>query len=450
MEQWLPSQSVLYKIFKGKDEKTKWGEIQGTVTDQLDLVAYIASQVGMPNLQYLHFIEDQSHLPPPVGGVHTLLTGHAYYITGTVNLLAGNRIVMQEGSTLIGSSSETSYLNATLATGQVMITCIKRTPIRDLTIGLSPLSVGDQPEYLFVDGQGDPQSAIDWDRFNISGVYTLGEFNNVENVIVRDCAFLGAGDGFRFVGNFGSIVFEGSIFRDTFAGGILLDFSGVTAITRRIRIENTPIIVPIGSVGLNLPPAVPVPTEGYILEKVNFSGGGTCIQGVNGDDNKSLFINVRGQGVINSAATSHYYMQNNAVATTIGNVADYFKALGTTTQGGYTQRFSYPTSNRAQYIGALSQRFLATITCSLKSTNNQKLYIAVYYYNAANPLLSGIITDSISSNVTDGNGRIEMIAAQTFLQLNQNDYFEIHVRNGTSTAAVTVENMNVIATPATS
>ena len=178
-----------------------------------------------------------------------------------------------------------------------------------------------------------------------------------------------------------------------------------------------------------------VPVEGYILDTVNFAGGGTYITGVAFNDNKALFSNVN--GVENSASVGLMTMQGNATATTITTQGVAVKAAGSTTfQSSVSQKFSH-SDNRLTYTGSITRRFRVSVVASILASNNTQLGS----YIAKN---GSIISFSEIYTTADGNNRSENTAIQVITDLEENDYIEFFIENDTSTANVTVEDLSVI------
>lgn len=101
---------------------------------------------------------------------------------------------------------------------------------------------------------------------------------------------------------------------------------------------------------MNVSTSATISNEGYILDTINFAGGGTYITGVQFDDNKSLFVNCK--PISNSGNIAQYYMTANATTTTVGAIDTFYKVAGTTSSGTYVEKFTL-TNNRATYSGSL-------------------------------------------------------------------------------------------------
>jgi len=195
-------------------------------------------------------------------------------------------------------------------------------------------------------------------------------------------------------------------------------------------------IVAFGStVGIDVNTSATIPTEGYILDTINFSGGGTYTTGVDYLDNKVRWSDVR--GLVNTAEFGNYYMNNNATATTIASSGVAYKILGTTTANTINQKFTH-TNNRLTYTGGLDRNFQVSATVSFVTGNNKVIGL----YVAKN---GAIVTDSEMYATSSGSGRAESIHVQTVLELTANDYVELWIENDTDTTDITVEFLNFIA-----
>ena len=382
----------------------------------------IATQVG--NYKIISFLSD---LPEAVSNVITLEDNVTYFIANTIDLL-GDRLVGGANTTIIGGSSENSILTSTgLGVGVPLLSSIYTTPIRHI-------SFNDVDTAISFDGSTNPnEMALDWTGVNFVNVPNVGLVKDASNFIFDKGAFLNS-KGLSFDGTIGTIGFGNSLFRGDGLAGDLLRIESTCTITRRFRIIYSSVIAFGSTTGLNVNVSATIPVEGYILDTINFSGGGTYLSGVAVTDNKSLFVNCK--GIENSEEISQYYMNGNATATTIVSVGVSVKVAGTTTSSSVTQKFTN-TDNRATYIGSLTRFFKVTATLSLESGNNNQVGV----YIAKNGTL---INESEVYGTTSGSGRAENIVVQTLVQLSENDYIEIFVENDSATNNITVTDLNVI------
>src|SRR5574343_207598 len=299
-------------------------------------------QVQIDGFDRQIFVSRKDHLPSPIGGVITLLDNYTYYFTNVVDLL-GDRIVCGDNTTIIGTSSENARIKSTGLVGQALITSYYSLPIRGITfeadIALNLNGAGEDNTLPFL------TKALDWFGVNFSNCNTIGTIKNFSNFIASDCAFLNS-QGLTFDGTIGTIGFSQNIF-DAMSGGTIIVIPNTANITRRFRIIYSAFIILSGETGINFSTSAIVHTESYILDTVNFSGGGSYIVGVQYSDNKSLFSDCK--GISNSASISQYYMVNNTTATTIATTNTFVKILGTTTSGLFVERFSL-ANNRATYL----------------------------------------------------------------------------------------------------
>ena len=372
------------------------------------------------------FVTAKSDLPTPVSNVITLANNITYYFTTTVDLL-GDRLVGGENTVILGASSENSRITSTgLGVGIALFTTEWTTPIRHVTFQ-------DVDTALDIDGSVNSPLALDWTGVNFLNVPNIGLIDTADNFIYSKGAFLNS-QNLQFDGSHGTIGIDNSIFVGSGSAGNILDILSTCTITRRFRLIYSSMVVFGSSVGINVNSSATIPTEGYILDTINFSGGGTYLSGVSYTDNKTRFVNSK--GIDNTAEIGNYYMTNNATATTISTVDTPVKASGTTTANAINQKFTH-TDNRLTYVGALIRDFQVTATISLTSGNNKVIGV----YVAKN---GTVITSSEMYSTTSGSGRAESLTCQTILELNENDYVEIWVENSSNSDDITVEYINVI------
>jgi len=379
---------------------------------------------GLPNS--IVFVDTKADFPTASGGVITLGANITYFITNNIDLI-GDRLVGSANTVLIGGSSENCTITSTgLGTGVALFTTEWTTPIRHITFK-------DVDTALAIDGNTNPPVALDWTGVNFLNVPNVGTINTCDNWIYSKGAFLNS-KGLVFDGTTGTVGVDNSIFVGSGASGNIIELASTATITRRFRLIYSSIVAFGATTGIYIDPSATVPTEGYILDTINFSGGSTYTGGVTYTDNKTRFINCK--GIDNTAEIGNYYMLNNATATTIASSGVAYKILGTTTANTINQKFSH-SDNRLTYTGGLIRDFQVSATASLTSGNNNVIGL----YVAKNGV---VIASSEMYATTSSGGRAESIACQTILDMEENDYIEIWVENDSSTTDITVEYLNVI------
>lgn len=372
------------------------------------------------------FVSSVSDLPTASGGVITLADNITYFFTTTVDLL-GSRFVCGVNTTILGASSENCRIKSTGLTGTALITSVYSLPIRNITI--------EADVALNLDGDGTT-TALDWFGVNFTDCATVGTIKDYSNFIMADSAFLNSG-GLTFDGTIGTVGFSQCLF-DVNGTNTAFILPSTLTISRRFRIIYSSFVVGTGQTALNVNTSATIPTEGYILDTVNFAGGGTYNTGVQYDDNKALFVNCK--GINNSDSIANYYMSDNATVTNVITVATPLKIAGTTTANSINQKFTH-TNNRATYTGAINRNFKVTATVSVTSAsaNDQ-----IGFYIAKN---GTVITESEMYVTTNASARAESVTIQTITSLITNDYVETWVENDTDASDVTVTFLNVIIEP---
>lgn len=371
------------------------------------------------------FISQSEDFPDAVNGVITLVDDYTYFLINDIDL-NGSRLVSGQNTTLIGGSSENCSITSTgLGSGIAILTSVYTTPIRHITIK-------DVDTALDFDGTGNTM-ALDWTGVNIENVPNIGTIKEFSNFIFSKGAFLNS-QGLIFDGNFDTVALNNSLFQGDGSAGNIIEIPSTAVISRRFRIIYSAVIAFGSTTALNINSSATIPVEGYILDTVNFSGGGTYTSGVLYNDNKALFVNCR--GIQNSSEVAQYYMNGNATTTVIGAAGTPTKVLGTTTNSSITEKFTH-TDNRATYAGAITRIFKVSTTLSCESGNNNQ----VGCYIAKNGL---VISESEVYITTNGAGRFEGATIQTLLQMATGDYIEIFVENNTSANNILVTDLNTI------
>ncbi len=374
---------------------------------------------------FLVEVRAKSDLPVPSGGVITLADNVTYLFCGTIDL-TGDRLVCGQNTVILGGSSENCRIKSTgLSASTALISSGYSLPIRSIAV--------EHGTAINLDASATANQALDWFGVNFVDCATVGTVKSYTNFIMQDCAFLNTG-AITFDGTIGTIGFSQCIF-DAASTKTLIILSSTLTVSRRFRVIYSAFVVASGETGINVSTSASIPVEGYILDTVNFAGGGTYTTGVTYDDNKALFFNCR--GVANSGDFAHYYMSANATATTIGVSGVYYKVAGTTSPGSYTEKFSLATTNRATKTGVRVGYYKITAVASLTAGNNQQVSMQIAFNGTGS-------TESTMTATTSGAGRAENMKCMDVLLLGENDYIEVFVANNTTTANITVESLQVI------
>lgn len=372
------------------------------------------------------FVSSKSDLPTASGGVITLADNVTYFFTTTVDLL-GDRLVCGNNTTLIGGSSENCRIKSTGLTGTALITSAYSLPIRNITI--------EADVALNLDGDG-VTTALDWFGVNFTDCATIGTIKDYSNFIMQDSAFLNSG-GLTFDGTIGTIGATQCLFdcRSTKTAFIL---PATLTITRRFRITYSSFVILSGETGINVNASATIPTEAYILDTVNFAGGGTYLAGVIWTSNDSLFINC--VGITNTAVNGQLYMQGNATATTISVQNTFYKVAGTTTASADNSKYSH-SNNRLTCDATISRKYL--IQCVLSFTSSANDICEFGFYDSK---LGAIRTPSRTKATANASGRAESVTFVCVVQHSAGDYLEIHATNTSGARNITVDQMNFIIT----
>lgn len=374
----------------------------------------------------LVFVQSKDDLPTPVSNTITLAVNTAYYFTTTVDL-TGDRLIGNQNTVILGSSSENSRIKSTgLGVGVPLFYTEWTTPVRHVTFQ-------DVDTAIHIVGNVNPPVALDWTGVNFLNVPNIGLIDTTDNFIYSKGAVLNS-QNLRFSGTIGTVGIDNSIFVGTGGPGNILDVLSTCTITRRFRLIYSSVIAFGSTTGINIDIAATIPTEGYILDTINFSGGSTYLSGISYTDNRTRFVNSR--GIENTAEIGNYFMSLNATPTVISVIDEAVKIAGTTTANTINQKFSH-ADNRLTYTGGLIRDFQVSATASLTSGNNNVIGL----YVAKNGV---VIASSEMYATTSSGGRAESIACQTIVEMQEGDYIEMWVENSTALTNVTVEYLNVI------
>lgn len=388
-----------------------------------DFATDISSSIASGNII---FVASKTDLPTAVAGVITLEANKTYYFTAVVDL-TGDRLVCGTNTTILGASSENCRIKSTGLTGTALITSVYSLPMRNITL--------EADVVLNLDGDGTT-TALDWFGVNFTDCNTVGTIKDYTNFIMADSAFLNA-QGLTFDGTIGTIGMSNCLF-DCKASGTALILPSTLTISRRFRIIYSSFIVLSGETGINVDASATISDERYILDTINFSGGGTYITGVTQTSNKALFLNC--VGIDNTAVNGQLYMQNNATATIISASSTFYKVLGTTIASADNSKYSH-SNNRLTNNANISRKYL--IQCVLSFTSGSTHVCEFGFYDSK---LGAIRTPSRTKATSNAGGRAENVSFACVVQHSNGDYLEIHAANNTSAQNLTVTDMNFVIT----
>lgn len=373
------------------------------------------------------FVQSKSDLPTAVSGVITLADSISYFFTTTVDL-TGDRLVCGLNTVILGASSENCYIKSTgLNSSTALITSVYSLPIRNISFTHGTV--------FNLDGDGTT-TALDWFGINFVNCATVGTIKDYSNFVMGDSAFLNS-SGMTFDGSIGTIAFGTCLF-DCSTGGTAITLASTLTVTRRFRIIYSSFVTLSGETSLNVSTSATISDERYILDTVNFSGGGTYISGVDQTSNKTLFTNC--VNITNTAVNGQLYMQSNATATVISATNTFYKVLGTTSASADNSKYTH-SNNRLTNNATISRKYL--IQCVLSFTSGSTHVCEFGFYDSK---LGAIRTPSRTKATSNAGGRAENVSFACVVSHSNGDYLEIHASNNTSAQNLTVTDMNFVIT----
>jgi hypothetical protein len=342
--------------------------------------------------------------------------------------LLGDRIVCAANTVILGASSENCVLKSTgLNSATALITSVYSLPIRNITFTHGTV--------LNLDGDGTT-TAIDWFGVNFTDCATVGTIKDYTNVIIGDSAFLNSAN-LTLDGTIGTVGIGNTLF-DGRTSSTTIIVASTANITRRFRIIYSSFVTLSGETSINVNASATISDERYILDTVNFSGGGTYLTGVTETSNKALYSGC--VGITNTAVNGQLYMQGNATDTVISASNTFYKVLGTTTASSDNAKYTM-TNNRLTNDASIRRKYLIHCSLSFNSGNNHVCEFGFY-----DSVLSAIRTPSRTKATANGSGRAESVSFSCVVSHIQGDYLEIHCANNTSSQNITVSDMNFLIT----
>jgi hypothetical protein len=137
-------------------------------------------------------------------------------------------------------------------------------------------------------------------------------------------------------------------------------------------------------------------------------------------------------------AYNNYFDFTSASVTTVAESNTWYK-LNTSTTQGFSRDGLVHSNNRITWTGATTRVFKLEGISSLASSNGNKVHIAFFKNEELWPC-------SESDIVTAGAGAFINVANQCLIQLAQNDFIEVWVKNVTGANNITLDKLNVIVT----
>lgn len=148
-------------------------------------------------------------------------------------------------------------------------------------------------------------------------------------------------------------------------------------------------------------------------------------------------LTLGGSGII-----GHLYMTGNSTDTTFPAASSnvWTKVLGTTTVGDYNVGFTH-TNNRLTCTSTTNDRYL--VTSAIYFEGDGGTFTSSFGFYDSN--VSGIRTSSTVTHEAE-NLIINHVNLSDVVQLNQNDYIEVHAKNVDDDTAIKIVDMNLIIT----
>lgn len=356
----------------------------------------------------------------------TLEANKTYFITNNVNL-QDYYLYAPSKCCILGYSSEVSSLTSTADT---MLIVDDTLPIRDITL------INNTGTILDIDGSRSGSSNIAYDWYGVNFTGEVGIIKNFDNFVASSLAFLN-GYNLTFDGTSNTIAISNSLFSPG-SGNNMIIIPATANISRRFRIiYSSFVIIGIG-IGINFNNSATVPTESYILDTCNFSGGGSYLSGINYTSNLTLFVN--NVGITNTSVNGQLYMNNNLDATSISDTTNFFKVAGTTTNSPDNSKYT-GTDNRLTCQAIIERTYL--IQCNLSFNAGSNNVCEFGFYDSA---IGSVRLPSRTKGTANSGGRAENISFMCVVKHSANDYLEIHCRNTSAITNITVSDMNFVIT----
>ena len=231
----------------------------------------------------------------------------------------------------------------------------------------------------------------------------------------------------------GTIAQDGSV-----TGVAVLDIQGVNNFIRNLE-EGS-------GISLNLSPENGIEiAHNFTIDSVGQpivqNGGSASPTFVSIEAGTGIAVGTTGTRVVISSTEALSFatvtMAGNSTATTIASTATPVKAAGTFVVGDVSTGYTADTTGRITYTGATSRHIVnALATLDVSTGNNHKISLFIAKNGT---VVSTKMTDTISA------GAPRALATFINLELEQDDYLEVFVRNESTTDSVIAINVQLSA-----
>jgi hypothetical protein len=275
-------------------------------------------------------------------------------------------------------------------------------------------------------GYGIRQSQFEEQTSIVPGS-SFGFFFNGYNYQITYANFLNG------LGVTGTIAQDGSV-----TGVAVLDIQGVNNFIRNLE-EGSGISLSLSPEnGIEIAHNFTIDSVGQPIVQ---NGGSASPTFVSIEAGTGIAVGTTGTRVVISSTEALSFatvtMAGNSTATTIASTATPVKAAGTFVVGDVSTGYTADTTGRITYTGATSRHVvnaLATLDTSSGSNHKISLFIA-----KNGTVISTKMTDTISA------GAPRALATFINLELEQDDYLEVFVRNESTTDSVIAINVQLSA-----
>ena len=377
-----------------------------------------------PDLSHNRFVrvKSLSDFPAPSGGLITLAAGTTYVIDGPIDI-GVNELVAASGTKLLGKYAANDQIIHTSAGA-----CIKG---EDVTFSCE--SVG------FVNASG-------------TGIIFTEDADPDIFLNVLNCGFFGCNEGVQVNGGNTSVIFN-TLFSNCTTGITCTDFNKVliaqnaflgNSAGNRINFTSGSYVDADitqnkfqGDSGtmINVADATDLTGQGTIINN-RFRGTATPISGVSATTTLwSLSLN---DGIPNTRITGYMRFTGNSTETTI-NTINVWEKIDIATTANSLAGFSHTSPNRLTYTRGLTRQI--NINASIDAevgTVNQLVEVAIFKNGT-------IVADTAREIELNTSGVSKSITILSFVELAQNDFIELYIRNRSGTANITVKSMAVTA-----
>lgn len=381
-------------------------------------------------------VESLYDFPAPINNIISLQEGTTYKIQGKVDT-GVNRLLLAEDCAIVGNTSEADVLHysgsGTFITASGIDVNINSIGIECPTSGSSVFDIDGISTY------SGSEIYVDTVAFGAtSGCYSLGTVKRVLGFEFDSCDVRNSTNGLT-VSGMSRFYFTKNKFGSNAEGMTSLTVSSGSYNT--LSIDNNKFELLNNQTSLSIPELSISGGAGILNNYFSPRPGQTGYAALGGGlTHNNVYWQIKSNfGLRDNQIIGLVKFDANTSVTAVSSTATYYKASGTNASAYSSERMNSSTNNRITNLNVIPRTFKILLTGSISAkSNSQTLRVAVYKNGSTKVAEVEVRTITANQSVN--------FALNDLIDLAQNDYLEVFVRNTTSGADLVLEFMQFLVT----